>query len=146
MLRSRVKNKPAVARRKAFRGQNLVELGLTLPFVLIFLFFIIELGRAWFVYEGAKMAAMAGAHAAAVYHNKDVGQNELDKKIAAAGLDKKAATVDQIQNQHAYFADVTVTFTPFFGGVSIPTVSGNIQLIPNEFDISYTAVEDVAVY
>lgn len=146
MLRTRASGRPSRNRRQAFRGQNLVELGLTLPFVLIFLFFIIELGRAWFVYEGAKMAATAGAHAAATYHNKDVGQNELDKKIAAAGLEKKTTKVDQIQNQHAYYADVTVTFKPFFGGVSIPTVSGNIQLIPSQFDISYTAVEDVSVY
>ena len=45
---------PGQRRKRArHRGQNLVELVLTLPFVVIMLFFIIELGRAWMVYEGA---------------------------------------------------------------------------------------------
>ena len=132
--------------RKAARGQNLVELALTLPFVLLFIFFIVELGRVWFVYEGAKMAAMSGVHAASIYHSAGVGQKELDNKIAAAGLDKNTATVTQIPNQHAYRADVNVTFTPFFGGVQIPTVSGPISIIPAAFPISYSAVEDVSVY
>lgn len=133
-----------ISRTKS-RGQNLVELGLTLPFVLILLFFIIELGRAWFVYEGAKMAAMEGAHAASIYHNPGVGKQQLDAKLGAAGL-SGSGNVSQVPNAHAYQADVTVKFTPFFGGISIPTVSGSIPILPKSFDVKYTAVEDVAVY
>jgi Flp pilus assembly protein TadG len=138
--------KPPANRTKS-RGQNLVELALTLPFVLVMLFFIIDMGRAWFVYEGAKVAAMEGAHAASVYHNEAVGNQQLTNKLAAAGLTCKTnCTVTQIPNQHAYQANVTVTFTPFFAGVKIPTVSGSIPLLPGAFDINYKAVEDVAVY
>lgn len=133
-------------RRKKSQGQNLVELALTLPFVIIMLFFIIELGRAWFVYEGTKMAAMEGAYSASVYHNPMVGQTQLNNKLAAAGLNVKSARVSQVPNQHAYQADVTVTFTPFFGGISIPTLNGPISIIPGAFDITYSAVEDVAIY
>lgn len=133
-------------KRACHRGQNLVELVLTLPFVVIMLFFIIELGRAWMVYEGAKMAARDGAYTASIYHNANTGQTQLDNKLAAAGLTVKSAKVSQVPNQHAYQADVTVTFSPFFGGLSIPTLSGAISILPAQFDISYQSITDVAVY
>lgn len=133
-------------RRGRSRGQNLVELALTLPFVLALLFFVIEMGRAWFVYQGAKMAAMEGAHAAAKFHNPQVGQTQLTTRLAASGLQVVSSQVSQIPNNHAYQADVTVSFTPFFGGIAIPSISGPITIIPNGFNISYTAVENVAVY
>jgi len=74
------------------------------------------------------------------------GQQQLDSKLAAAGLSVSSSSVQQVPNAHAYQASVTVRFTPFFGGLSIPTVSGPISIIPNAFDISYSAVEDVSVY
>ncbi len=135
-----------VRRRRAGRGQNLVELALTLPFVIIMIFMIIELGRAWFVYEGAKMAATEGAYTASIYHNASVGQDQQDNKLAAAGLDVKASRVTQVQNQHAYQANVTVTFTPFFGSLAIPTLNGPMRLLPAAFDISYSAVQSVSIY
>jgi len=133
-------------KRACHRGQNLVELVLTLPFVVIMLFFIIELGRAWMAYEGAKMAARDGAYTASIYHNASTGQTQLDNKLAAAGLTVKTAKVSQVPNQHAYQADVTVTFSPFFGSVTIPTLSGPISILPAQFDISYQSITDVAVY
>lgn len=134
-----------VSRRRQ-RGQNLVELALTLPFVLLLLFFIIEMGRLWFTYEGAKMSASEGAHTAAMYHSTQVGKTQLDNKLAAIGLDVKGATINQVTNQHAYQANVTVKYSPFFGGISIPTLSGPIPIIPDSFDITYNAVEDMAIY
>ena len=142
--------KPKTVRPKRLwnrhRGQNLVELVLTLPFVVVMLFFIIELGRAWMVYEGAKMAARDGAYTASIYHNAKTGQTQLDNKLSAAGLTVKTATVSQVPNQHAYQADVTVTFSPFFGSLSIPTLSGPISIIPSQFDVTYKAITDVSVY
>jgi Flp pilus assembly protein TadG len=138
--------KPTQRNRACQRGQNLVELVLTLPFVVLMMFFIIELGRAWMVYEGAKMAARDGAYTASIYHNVDAGETQLKNKLDAAGLTTKTYKVSQVRDKHAYEANVTVTFSPFFGGLSIPTLSGSISILPSEFDISYTAVTDVAIY
>jgi Flp pilus assembly protein TadG len=128
------------------RGQNLVEMALTFPFILLLILFMVEMGRVWFTYEGAKMAATEGAHAASMYHNPNVGKNLLDQKLAVAGLKVQSATVSQIPNKHAYEADVTVRFTPLYGELSIPTVGGKVSFIPAGFNITYTAVDDVALY
>jgi Flp pilus assembly protein TadG len=133
-------------KRRRHTGQNLVELVLTLPFVLILVFFIIEAGRVNFTFQGAKMAVMSGAHTAALYHNAAVGKQQLDNKLAATGLTATTASVVQLPNRHAYQATVTVHYAPFFGGVSIPTLSGPVSILPSQFDITYNAVEDVAVY
>lgn len=119
---------------------------LTLPFVLVLIFFIIEAGRVNFTLQGAKIAAMSGAHTASLYHNAATGKQELDSKLAATGLTAVTASVAQVPNQHAYQATVTVRYSPFFGGVSIPTLSGRISILPSQFNITYNAVEDVAVY
>lgn len=129
------------------RGQNLVELALTFPIIFIMLMFIIEMGRVWFLYEGAKMAATEGAHAASLYHNPQVGVDQLNKKLKAAGLDVKTATVTQIPNAHAYQANVTVRFSPAFGGLALPTVGGSVlTIIPAGFDVTYNAIDDISVY
>lgn len=132
--------------RQSSRGQNLVEMALTFPFILLMLFFMIELGRVWLTYEGAKIAATEAAHAASLYHNPTVGKNLLDKKLASASLNVRNATVAQIPNKHAYQANVTVRFTPFFGELAMPTMSGKITFLPAKFDINYSAVDDVALY
>jgi Flp pilus assembly protein TadG len=142
-------HRPAAKRprtRACHRGQNLVELVLTLPFVILMMFFIIEIGRAWMTYESAKMAARDGAYTASIYHNATTGQTQLNNKLSAAGLSAKVAQVQQIQNEHAYKADVIVTFTPFFGGLSIPTLSGTMPIIPSAFDLSYSSITDVSIY
>lgn len=133
--------------KSAEQGQNLIELALTFPIFLLISFFIIELGRVWFVYEGAKMAANEGAHAAATYHNPQVGKNLLDKKLAAASLDVQEATVQQIPNRHAYQANVKVRYTPLFSNLSISVLGGkSISILPAGFDIEYQAVDDVSLY
>jgi Flp pilus assembly protein TadG len=133
-------------RRHAQSGQNLVELALTLPFVLLLVFFLIEVGRIGFVFQSAKLAASEGAHAAALYHNVEVGQLQMNNKLTATGLTSGSASIRQVPNQHAYQASVTVAYTPFFADFGIPTLSGNIKVFPGKFDIAYTAVEDVGLY
>ena len=132
--------------RGRHKGQNLVELALTLPYVLIMIFFVIEMGRAWMTFEGAKMAARDGAYTASIYHNTQAGKGQMDYKLAAAGLTAKTSQVKQMPGQHAYQAEVTVSYSPFFSGLSIPTISGPIQIFPAAFDVSYSAVTDVSVY
>lgn len=131
---------------KHVSGQNLLELAFTFPMVIVLMFFIVEVGRVWFAYEGAKMAANEGAHAASMYHNPHVGKALLDKKLAATGLKVGSAQVNQIPNQHAYQASVTVQFKPLFGGLSIPSLGGNLTILPSSFNISYSAVDESALY
>jgi Flp pilus assembly protein TadG len=123
-----------------------VELVLTLPLLVLMMFFIIEIGRAWMTYDSAKMAARDGAYTASIYHNATVGETQMTNKLNAAGLDVKTLNVQQINNRHAYKANVTVTFTPFFGGLSIPTISGPMTILPKSFDLSYSSITDVAIY
>lgn len=138
--------KRGACRRHAPSGQNLVELALTLPFVLLLVFFLIEVGRIGFVFQSAKLAAAEGAHAAALYHNVQVGKLQMTNKLAATGLTNGTASIRQVPNQHAYQASVTVGYTPFFADFGMPTLSGKIKVFPGKFDIAYTAVEDIGLY
>ena len=143
-------NKPAHKTRnpkknRKSRGQNLVEFAVTIPLVLAMFFFILEMGRVWFVYEAAKMAANDGSTTAAKYHNAEAGTAQATRKITEAGLEGMG-TVTQVDGKHAYAAEVTVVYEPFFGGMSIPTLGGEITLIPAGFDISYTQISTASVY
>lgn len=134
-----------LVKRQALRGQNLVELVLTLPFMLILIFFIIDSGRAWMAYESAKMAVRDAAYTASIFQNPEVGQRQLNVKILSSGL-KGSGTVSQVPNQHAYRASIQVEFTPLFGELAIPTISGPIRLLPGAILITYSNVTDVALY
>lgn len=134
-----------IRRRASHQGQNLVELVLTLPFVLVLIFFIIDVGRAWMVYEGAKMAARDAAYTAAIYHSASVGQTQMDNRLAAGGWEG-SGDVSQVPNQHAYQANVNVTFTPLFAELTIPTLSGPRKILPASFPVTYNAITDVSVY
>jgi Flp pilus assembly protein TadG len=136
---------PKGSLRKAQRGQNLVELVFTLPLMLALVFFTIDVGRAWMTYEGAKMAARSASYAASIYHSASVGRTYLNYKLAASGLTGNG-DVTQVASQHAYRSNVTVTFTPLFAHLSIPTLSGPQRIIPASFDISYSGITDVSVY
>ncbi len=132
--------------KKASKGQNLVEMALVFPFLLAFILFTMEMGNVWYTYEAAKMAAMEGAQAASMYHNPLMGRQALQSKASASGITLKKGTVTQVPEQHAYQADITVSYSPFFGGLSIPSLGGDLTLIPGSFDISYTAIRAYAVY
>jgi len=142
--RERATTKRSLQRRHA--GQNLVELVLTLPMIFVLIFFIVDLSRAWMTYESAKLAAREGAYVASIYHNPQVGQGQMVFKLNAAGLTAKNAKVTQVPNQHAYQADVTVTYQSVFGDLQIPVPGGSISLIPAEFDVGYKAITDVSIY
>jgi len=133
-------------RQKASRGQNLVELALTLPFVIVMMFAIIEFGRVWYTYEGVKMAVNEGLVVASNYYSPSTGQTRMQQRLAAAGLTASTATITQVPGQQAWQANATVQYTPFFGNLSIPSISGPITILPANFDISYTAVQAVSIY
>jgi Flp pilus assembly protein TadG len=139
-----LKRQACLRRREA--GQNLVELVLTLPMVLVMIFFIVEFGRVWMTYQSAKTAAREGVYVASLYHSVKAGQDQMAYKLNVAGVTVKTATVTQVPGKHAYKSDVTVTFESLFGGVQIPTLAGPISILPAQFDLGYKAVTDVAVY
>jgi Flp pilus assembly protein TadG len=127
-------------------GQNLVELALVLPLFLVMLFMIGEFGRAWYTYNAAKMAAMDGSYTAASRHNASAGQTQCSARLAQSNLGGNC-TVNALASQFSYQAQVNVTFTPLFGGVSIPTVGGTaISIIPNVINIQYTNEVDGEAY
>ena len=107
---------------RRFPGQNLVEFALSLPFILIFVFFVTEAGRAWFFYQAIKMAATDGAHTAAIYQNP---------------------MVTQVPNQHVYQVTVSANFKPIFAQPNLPIV--NAKLFTG-FPITYTALKEYTVY
>ena len=131
--------------RNSARGQNLIELALTLPFIIILIFFISDLGRAWWTYNAAKMAVNDAVHTAAMKQNASAGQARITQLIGQANL-TGSGTVSQIPNQHAYQANITVQFIPVFAGMSIPTPGGSIKIIPNAFPITYSQVSEASVY
>lgn len=96
-------------------------------------------------YESAKMAVRDAAYTASIFQNPEVGQRQLNVKIVSSGL-KGSGTVTQVPNQHAYRASIQVEFTPLFGELAIPTISGPIRLLPGAIPISYSNVTDVALY
>ena len=128
-------------------GQNLVELALTLPFIVLLIFFICELSRAWWTYNTAKMAANDAVHTAAMYQSAATGQTRLNTLLSNAGMNVQTATVTQMLGQHAYSVTVTVLYVPAaFAGFAIPTLTGPIKVVPDQFPINYTALQEASVY
>jgi Flp pilus assembly protein TadG len=132
--------------QRKHRGQNLVEFVLVFPFFILLAYACLEFMRGWQTWNGAKMAALDAAYTAAVYHNAAMGSVQLQQRLAEANLNVTSANVASINNDRAYQVSVSVLFTPVFGGISIPTVSGPIPIIPASFPVSYTAVRAPAVY
>jgi len=82
--------------RRTRRGQALVEFALLLPFLLLLLLGVIEMGRAWNVKQVLTDAAREGARLAVVA-DPTMTQARVDsliyRVIARAGLDTTALTI-----------------------------------------------------
>jgi hypothetical protein len=109
------------------RGQNLVELALTMPVILLLLFGIIELGRAFLIYSEVSNAAREGARYGMVHPG--------DLTMIAARARSKVALVppDQIDVAVSYDdgalpvpAPIT---TPSFGDRVVVTTTHTLNLI-----------------
>lgn len=85
------------ARRHAGRrddGQSLVELALVLPILLALLVGILEMGRAWNVYQVITNAAREGGRAAVIQTNTESEvRTTIDGYLSDAGLDPAVGTV-----------------------------------------------------
>lgn len=134
-------------------GQNLAELALSIPVLFAVIFGALELAHAWQAYEAAKLAAMDGAYTAAMFDDATLGDTQLKTRLSNAGITLKNSTITPVLSNTAdpdsrigYEAAVTVTYQPMFGGISIPTMSAPIVIIPSAFDIQYAGIGYRSVY
>ncbi len=139
-------------RLKRERGQNLVELVLTLPFLILIIFGIVEMGRVWQTYQGAKMAAVDGAYTASVFQDEVLGETQIQSRLDQAGITYTAYDIVPIKNTSGnnvtvgYKASVTAEFRPVFGGFKLPTLSTPIAIIPAVFLIQYDEIYYPSIY
>ncbi|MDX2084447.1 MAG: TadE family protein [Candidatus Melainabacteria bacterium] len=126
-------------------GQNIAELALTLPMVVVAIFATVEFGRAWQAYQAAKMAALDGAYTAAMYQNTGAGTLQISRRLLRANLIPLAFGVQAFDNDQAYQARVTTMFRPAFAGLNVNVFGNNIQIIPNAFPISYESTRFYSV-
>ncbi len=138
--------------RKRERGQNLVELVLTLPFLILIIFGIVEMGRVWQTYQGAKMAAIDGAYTASVFQDETLGEDQIKSRLEQAKITYTAFDIVPVTNTSGsnitigYKATVTAEFRPLFGGMEVPTLANPITIIPAAFPIQYDEIYYPSVY
>ena len=142
------------------KGQNLVELALVLPFLMILIFAIVEIGRVWQCYQGTKMAAIDGAYTASLSYGAgesaaiSAGQTQMLNRLAAANLMSGGTTMSVLPVKNnggtgaiiGFKAAVQTQFRPIVGAISLPTMSGPVPIIPAAFPISYDNIQFNAVY
>lgn len=136
------------------RGQNLVELALTFPILLIVILSIVEVGRAWNTFEGARMAAMDGSYTAAIYQNVGLGKVQIQNRLDSANIsvdsgsaDPRCSTpVDVTESNGTYNAKVCVVFKPIFSDLNINIMGNDTTLFPNEIPIVYENVNSSVIY
>lgn len=126
-----------------FKGQNLAEFALTVPFVVLFMLFTIEVGRVWFVYEAVKVAAVEGAQTAAMNNNAGAGSAAAMMRLGNSGVEGGSANISQVAGQHAYQATAQAQFTPLFGRYTLPFL-GTAGF--NGFSVRYSAIKGYSVY
>jgi hypothetical protein len=142
----RVQCKHSTDRHRRHKGQNLIELVMTLPLVLLMIFFLIECVRIAFTYQAVAIAARQGAQFAATYHASAMGLQQMKRTLSASGMTATTTTVTQVPNTHAYESSVTVKYAPLFTG-SFPIMgAGSVKTSPGSFDVSFTAVPESGVY
>ena len=133
-------------KHRASHGQNMMELVLTLGFMVALILTTVEVGRVWMTYNTTQSAALDGVVTASQFHNAATGEARIDNRLSQANIPLVNRTVVAVANETGYQASVTVNFQPMFGGISIPAPGGNITLVPEAFPISFSTTQYTAVY
>jgi hypothetical protein len=109
------------------RAQNLVEMALTMPVILLLLFGIIELGRAFLIYSEVSNAAREGARYGMV-HPGDLTPIAVAarSKVALVPRDQIAVAVSYDDGSHP--APVPLA-TPAFGDRVVVTTTHTLNLL-----------------
>ena len=118
------------------RGAAIVEMIIVLPLLLVVLFGIVELSRAWLTFQVATAAVREGARAAAVASQSLVstaGTARIDALLAAGGVTavSRSVTLQSLSCgtppcDSAVVADVTVQFQTLFP-LLLPSLIGTMQ-------------------
>lgn len=128
--------------KRKSRGQSLVELALTLPFVIILLFGFVEFSRAWQAWHGAKLAADDGCYTAAMMENAAQGQAVMSERAQQAKLNNAVGTVQAINQSGidiGYECQITARHFPLFSNISVNLPgAGQVSLFSEGIEISYS--------
>lgn len=134
-------------KRNAARGQNMIEMAIVLPFLIIGIFFTVELGRVWQTYQGAKMAAEDGAYTATINDSAVQGNGVISQRLNSAnipgnGVIRPIMGFGTIAHRIGYKAQVNAVYQPLFGGVvlTLPFTGITVPIIPAQFPIQYDSV------
>ena len=114
----------AIKRRRFLseeRGSAMVEMIIVVPVLLVVLFAIVELSRAWFTLQVAASAAREGARAGAVAttgSEKSNGEARIDALLTTAGVTAASRSVDKVAlagtADFEIVSTVNLTFTTVF--------------------------------
>jgi Flp pilus assembly protein TadG len=135
------------------QGQNLVELAISFPLLLVTILGVVEVGRAWNTYEGTRLAAMDGAYTAAIYKNKTLGETQITTRLTSANipLDRNNAAcggagAQVIETNGEFTVNVCTRFVPIFGDMGINFMGDEITVFPAAIPISYQNVQTPTIY
>lgn len=135
------------------QGQNLVELAITFPLLLVTILGVVEVGRAWNTYEGTRLAAMDGAYTAAIYKNRTLGQTQITTRLSSANipLDRTNAAcggagVQVVETNGEFTVAVCTQFVPIFGDLGINFMGDELTVFPAAIPISYQNVQTPTIY
>lgn len=121
-----------VRHRHSSRGQSLVEFALVIPFLLVILLIVVDVGRTIFAFNTVSEAARTAARVAIVDQNLGDIQSAVVNDPRTAWLGLTAANVTPSYSCAALgcIASVTVTYqlNPFFFAeplvqVSVPSIN-----------------------
>jgi Flp pilus assembly protein TadG len=141
------------------RGQNLIELALTFPLLLVVILSIVEVGRAWNAYEGTRLAAMDGVHTASIYNNVGLGEAQIAARLQSAGISADttnptcaptgggASRGFVVSNNNGTF-DVRVCsrFIPIFADLRIGFINREFTIMPAQIPIVYQNIQSTNIY
>lgn len=119
----------------------MVELALTLPFIIILLFSFVEFSRAWQAWHGAKLAADDGCYTAAIMKDVTQGQAVMATRAEQARLTDVDSAITAISNGTltiGYECRINVRHFPLWSGfgVNVPGY-GRVGLFDDGILISY---------
>jgi Flp pilus assembly protein TadG len=125
--------------RRHGRGQSLVEFGLILPIFLLFIFGIIDLGRAVYAYHTLNSAAREAARVAVVDQTITHIQDEAIAQAMGLGLEAADITLDW---RHANQPNVANSCASLLGEAEVASCTVTVR-VEYEFRAATPIIGDI---